>query len=154
MGDFVAESNLNYADLTQDVSEEKHFIMWCGDWFCGILLKNVAAFCPCLKSLPKAKVKRFMLVALTKDVLKKKKKNPSRNISGHSCPREEQGQKLEQRSRTAPSVMGIHSVRRYQTQCCCYGQEVLADRNQVCWFFGRSGYQLTNADVAWSQPSD
>ena len=31
-------------------------------------MKNVAAFCPCLKSLPKAKVKRFILIALTKEV--------------------------------------------------------------------------------------
>ena len=39
--------------------------------FCGILVKNVAAFCPCLKSLPEAKVKRFVLIALTKEVSKK-----------------------------------------------------------------------------------
>ena len=33
-----------------------------------VLVKNVAAFCPCLKSLPEAKVKRFRLIALTKEV--------------------------------------------------------------------------------------
>ena len=44
------------------------------------MVKNVAAFCPCLKSLPKAKVKRFMLVALTKDVLKKKKKSQQKHF--------------------------------------------------------------------------
>jgi len=38
--------------------------------FCGILVKNMAAFCPCLKSLSEAKVKRFTLIALTKEVLK------------------------------------------------------------------------------------
>ena len=31
-----------------------------------ILVKNVAAFCICLKSLPESKVKRFILVVLTK----------------------------------------------------------------------------------------
>jgi hypothetical protein len=36
-----------------------------------ILVKNVAAFCPCLKSLPDAKVKRFILIAMTKEVSKK-----------------------------------------------------------------------------------
>ncbi|KRY66817.1 hypothetical protein T11_13570 [Trichinella zimbabwensis] len=29
--------------------------MWPRDCFCGILVKNVATFCPCLKSLPEAK---------------------------------------------------------------------------------------------------
>ena len=37
--------------------------MWHKDCFCGILVKNVATFCPCLKSLPKAKVKRLRLIA-------------------------------------------------------------------------------------------
>ena len=32
------------------------------------MVKNVAAFCPCLKSLPETKVKRFRLIALTKEV--------------------------------------------------------------------------------------
>jgi hypothetical protein len=31
-------------------------------------VKNVAAFCPCLKSLPEAKVKRLGLIPLTKEV--------------------------------------------------------------------------------------
>jgi hypothetical protein len=33
-------------------------------------VKNVAALDPCLKSLPEAKVKRFILIALTKEVSK------------------------------------------------------------------------------------
>ena len=41
------------------------------DCFCGILVKNVPTFCPCLKSLPEAKVKRLRLIALTKEVSKK-----------------------------------------------------------------------------------
>jgi hypothetical protein len=36
-----------------------------------MLVKNVTAFCPCLNSLPEAKVKRFILIALTKVVSKK-----------------------------------------------------------------------------------
>jgi hypothetical protein len=43
---------------------------------CGILVKNVADFCPCLKSLLETKVKRFLFIALTKEVSKK----PSRNF--------------------------------------------------------------------------
>ena len=77
MEDFVAMSNLNLADLAQGVSEEKNFSMQPRGCFSGILVKNLAAFCPCLKSLPEAKVKGFMLVTLTKEVSKK----PSRLCS-------------------------------------------------------------------------
>ena len=36
--------------------------------FCGIMVKNVATFCHCLKSLPGAMVmKRFRLIALKKE---------------------------------------------------------------------------------------
>ena len=62
--DFVAGSNLNCVDLTQEISKEKNFRMWHKDCFCGILVKNVVTFCPCLKSLPEAKVKRLGLIAL------------------------------------------------------------------------------------------
>ncbi len=44
--------------------------------FNGILVKNETTFCPCLKSLPEAKVKRLGLIALTKEVSKK----PSRDF--------------------------------------------------------------------------
>jgi hypothetical protein len=71
MEDFVAESNLNSANLAQEVSVEKNFSVWPGDYFCVILVKNVAAFCPCPKNLPEAKVKRFTLFALTKEVSEK-----------------------------------------------------------------------------------
>ena len=46
MEDFVAESVLNYADLAQKVSSKKNFSMQPRDCFCGIFVKNVAAFCP------------------------------------------------------------------------------------------------------------
>jgi hypothetical protein len=72
----VAGSDLSCIDLAQEISKEKNFRMWYKDWFCGILVKNVATFCPCLKSFPEAKVKRLGLIALTKQVSKK----PSRDF--------------------------------------------------------------------------
>jgi hypothetical protein len=59
--EFVAGSNLNCVDLVQEISKEKNFSMWHKECFCGILVKNMATFCPCLKSLPEAKVKRLGL---------------------------------------------------------------------------------------------
>ena len=56
--------------LAQDISEE-NFSMLPRDSSSDILVKNVAAFCPCPKSLPEAKVKRFRLIALTKKVSKR-----------------------------------------------------------------------------------
>ena len=69
MEDFVAGSNLNYVDLAREISKE-NFRMWHKDSFCGILVKNVTTFCPCLKSLPEAKVKRLRLIALAKGISK------------------------------------------------------------------------------------
>jgi hypothetical protein len=43
MEDFVAESDLNSADLAQEVSVEKNFSIQHRNCFCGILVKNVAA---------------------------------------------------------------------------------------------------------------
>jgi hypothetical protein len=74
MEGLVAGSNLNCVDLAQEISKEKNFRMWHKDCFCGILVKNVATFCPCLKSLSEAKVRRLgliVLTALTKEVSKK-----------------------------------------------------------------------------------
>jgi hypothetical protein len=42
-----------------------------------ILVKTVAAFCPCLKSLPEAKEKKFIFIVLTKEVSKKPNKDCS-----------------------------------------------------------------------------
>lgn len=44
--------------------------MWPRDYSCYILMKNVAAFCPCPKILPEAKLKSFGLMALTETTLK------------------------------------------------------------------------------------
>ena len=71
MEDFVAGSNLNCVDLAQEISKEKNFRMWHKDCFCGILVKNVATFCPYQKCMPEANVKRFRLIALTRESLKK-----------------------------------------------------------------------------------
>jgi hypothetical protein len=71
MEDLVAGSNLNCVDLAQEISKENNFRMWHENCFCGILVKNVATFCPCLKILPEAKVKRLRLIALPKEVSKK-----------------------------------------------------------------------------------
>ena len=50
---------------------ENDISMWPRGYFCCSLVKNVVAFCPCLKSPPESKVKRFILIALTKEVPKK-----------------------------------------------------------------------------------
>ena len=73
MEDFVAKNDL---DLAQEVFVKKNFSMWPRDSFCGTFMKNVAAFFPCLQSLAEAKIKRFILVAFTKEVLK----NPRRDF--------------------------------------------------------------------------
>jgi hypothetical protein len=70
MEDVVAQSGLNCSDIAQE------FSMWRRDCFYGILMKNVATFCPCLKSLPEANVKRFKLNALKKEASKR----PSRDF--------------------------------------------------------------------------
>jgi hypothetical protein len=57
MEDFVAESDLSCSVLAQEISVEKNFSMCHRDCFCGILVKNVAAFWHCSSSLPEAKVK-------------------------------------------------------------------------------------------------
>ena len=64
MEDFVAESDLSCSDISMEIN----FSMLHRDSFCDILVKNVSAFGSCLKSLPKSKVKRFILIALTKEV--------------------------------------------------------------------------------------
>ena len=57
--------------------------MWHKDCFCGILVKNVATFCPCLKSLPEAKAKRLRLITLTKEVSKKAQQRLCSLVKSH-----------------------------------------------------------------------
>ena len=68
MEHFVAEGDLNGRSLVLEVSEKNNFNTWPRDCFCGILVKNVAAL---VKSLPVAKLKRCIVIALTKKVSKK-----------------------------------------------------------------------------------
>ena len=58
-----AESDLNCWSLAEEVSEGKNLI-------CDILVKNVAAFCPCSNSLPEAKVKSFWINCIGRGNLK------------------------------------------------------------------------------------
>ena len=61
--------------MAQEVSVEKNFNMWLRNCFCDVLVKNMAAFCHCLKRLTKAKVKRFILITSAKEVSKKPNKD-------------------------------------------------------------------------------
>ena len=55
-----AEGDLNCVGLlSQEVSMEKNVKMWPRDCFGDILMKNMVAFCHCLKSPPEAKAKRL-----------------------------------------------------------------------------------------------
>jgi hypothetical protein len=72
MEDIGTEGDLNCAYKAQKSSGVKKFSMWPIDSFCDILVKNMAAFCLCLKILPEAKVNRFILIGFT-EVLKKKR---------------------------------------------------------------------------------
>jgi hypothetical protein len=71
MEDSCTEHDLNCRGLVQEVSEGKNFSMLSRYCSCDILVKNVAAFCTCSKNLPEAKVNRFRLIALTKEISKK-----------------------------------------------------------------------------------
>jgi hypothetical protein len=50
---------------------ERNFSMLHEHHSYDVLMKDVTAFCPCLKSLPEAKVKRFQLIVLTKEISEK-----------------------------------------------------------------------------------
>ena len=67
--DRIAKSDLNCQRYTQEVSE-KNFNMLPRDRSCDILVKKVAAFCPCLMSLSKAKGKSFRLISLPDEISK------------------------------------------------------------------------------------
>ena len=71
MKDIGAKSELNSGGLNEEVSDEENFSMLPSDHFCDILVKNVAAFCPCLKSLPEAKSEEIQINCIDKGSLKK-----------------------------------------------------------------------------------
>ena len=72
----MEDFNLNCVDLAQEISKEKNFRMWHKDWFCGILVKNVATFALVWKVCLRLRWRDLVLIALTKEVSKK----PSRDF--------------------------------------------------------------------------
>ena len=51
---------------TEDTDTEGDFNS--GDYSYDVWVKNAAALCICAKNLPEAKIKRFRLISLTKEV--------------------------------------------------------------------------------------
>lgn len=70
MEDSYTEGDLNYGNLAQEVSEEKHFCLMMRYHSYDILLKNLAGFWPYLKSLPEAIASVKRLIALRKEISK------------------------------------------------------------------------------------
>ena len=78
MEDSGVQGDVNCRVLAQQVSEAKNFSMLPRDPSCDILVKNVAAFCPCPKQtkkqtnkkLPKTKLKCFGLIELAEEISK------------------------------------------------------------------------------------
>ena len=64
-----AKSYLNCWGLIKEDSE-KNFSVLPRNHSCDILVNEVATFCPCPKSLPKAKVKSFRLIPLAEEISK------------------------------------------------------------------------------------
>ena len=56
--------------LVQEVSEGKNVNVWLRDSSWAILVKDLNAFCLCLKSLPEAKVRKFRLLVLANKISK------------------------------------------------------------------------------------
>ena len=69
MEDSGAESGLNCGGLAPALSE-KNINLWPRNCSWDTLVKNVSAFCPCQKSLPEVKVKRFGLILLIEGISK------------------------------------------------------------------------------------
>jgi hypothetical protein len=67
MKDVGTGGDSNCTALAQGVSEEREFSIWPGDHSYDFLLKNIDVFCPCPKSLPEAKAKRFIVIISTKE---------------------------------------------------------------------------------------
>jgi hypothetical protein len=71
MEDSGAEGDLKCVGLLAQKVSVENLNMWPRDCFCDVFVKNMPAFCHCLKRLPKAKVKRFILIVSRKDISKK-----------------------------------------------------------------------------------
>ena len=62
------ENNEDYDTLAQEILEDKNISKWPRDHSCNILTMNVAAFCPCPKHLPEAKLRKFELMSLAEKI--------------------------------------------------------------------------------------
>ena len=67
--DSGTEYDLSCGCLNQEGSEETNVNMRPRNHSCDSLVKNVIAFCPCLKNLLEAKVRRFGLIPLMEEIL-------------------------------------------------------------------------------------
>lgn len=64
-----ANNHLKCCEQAQEVSD-KTFSMLSRNWSCNILVKEMATFCPCLKSLPESIVKIFWINSIARRNLK------------------------------------------------------------------------------------
>jgi hypothetical protein len=53
MEDCAVEGDLNFGGLDQELSKERHFSVLPRDYSWDSMVKNMVAFCPCPKSLPR-----------------------------------------------------------------------------------------------------
>lgn len=71
MEDSGAQCNMNCEGLAKEIAKRRILILINRDCSCeDILLKNVVAFCPCLKCLLEGKLKRFGLILLEEEISK------------------------------------------------------------------------------------
>ena len=61
---------MNDVVLSQKVSEQKNFSVLLRHYPCDILGKESQCFCPCLESLPEAKMRSFRLITLIEEISK------------------------------------------------------------------------------------
>jgi hypothetical protein len=66
--------------LAQEVSEEKNSSKRTKEHSCNILAKNMAAFFPCLKNMPEAKLKSFELMTLAEEIMQMNNENKQGKI--------------------------------------------------------------------------
>ena len=67
----IAEGDLNCSYLAQKVLQKKRISVSDLETFFFSVVKMTGFFSPCLKSLPEVNIKKFILIALTKEVSKK-----------------------------------------------------------------------------------
>lgn len=70
MEDRLTKNNVDHGDPAEEVSDRNNINIsnWTTDHFCDILAKNIAAFYPCPKTLPEAKLKSNKLISLIVEI--------------------------------------------------------------------------------------